>query len=160
MQVRTAQLDEVDAIAKVWYDAWQDGHASVVPAELARDRSEESFRSRLHAMLPDTRVIGPRGAPLGFCSIKGDELYQLFVSAAARGTGAATSLLADGEARLAVNGVRVAWLACAIGNDRAARFYEKCGWHRAGVFTSHLETANGTFDLDVWRYEKALNRTT
>ena len=28
--------------------------------------------------------------------------------------------------------VEVAWLACAIGNDRAARFYEKSGWRRAG----------------------------
>lgn len=158
MQVRTAHADEIDAIAKVWYDAWQDGHAKVLPEELARDRTEESFRSRLPAMLPDIRVIGPPGAPFGFCSIKADELYQLFVSAAARGTGAASLLLADGEARLAANGVAIAWLACAIGNDRAARFYEKCGWHRARVFTSHLETANGAFDLDVWRYEKPLTR--
>ena len=158
MYVRTAYADEIDAIARVWYDAWQDGHAKVVPAELAADRTEESFRSRLQAMLPDTRVIGPRGAPLGFCTIKADELYQLFVAANARGSGAASLLLADGESRLAANGVEIAWLACAIGNDRAARFYEKCGWRLARVFTSHLDTANGAFDLDVWRYEKQLKR--
>jgi len=157
MQVRAAELDEIDAIAKVWYDAWQDGHARILPAELARDRTQERLRSRLPAILPDTRVIGDRGAPIGFCTIKGDELYQLFVSTQARGTGAAAALLADGEARLAAAGFRIAWLACAIGNDRAARFYEKHGWHLARVFTSHLETVNGTFDLDVWRYEKLLS---
>jgi len=48
----------------------------------------------------------------------------------------------------------VAWLACAIGNDRAARFYEKHGWHRAGVMVNQLETRNGIFPLDVWRHEK------
>ena len=30
--------------------------------------------------------------------------------------------MADGEARLADRGVEIAWLACAIGNERAARF--------------------------------------
>jgi ribosomal protein S18 acetylase RimI-like enzyme len=104
--------------------------------------------------LSEVRVVGPIGAPVGFCMLKGDELYQLYVSAAARGTGAAAALIADGEARLASAGVEIAWLACAIGNDRAARFYEKSGWHLARTITSKLETPEGAFLLDVWRYEK------
>jgi hypothetical protein len=48
------------------------------------------------------------------------------------------------------------WLACAIGNERAARFYEKSGWRRIGTMVSRLDTANGPFDLGVWRYEKRL----
>jgi ribosomal protein S18 acetylase RimI-like enzyme len=88
--------------------------------------------------------------------VRDDELYQLFVSADAHGSGVAAALMADAEARLAESGVATAWLACAIGNDRAARFYEKCGWHRAGIMVNHAETSGGTFPLEVWRYEKAL----
>jgi ribosomal protein S18 acetylase RimI-like enzyme len=90
--------------------------------------------------------------------VNGDELYQLYVSAAARGTGVAAALVADAEVRIAATGAATAWLACAIGNDRAARFYEKCGWRRAGVMTSILNTAKGLFPLEVWRYEKPLGR--
>jgi ribosomal protein S18 acetylase RimI-like enzyme len=88
--------------------------------------------------------------------VRGAELYQLFVSAQSRGSGTATALIADAEARLAESGIETAWLACAIGNERAARFYEKCGWHRVGIMVNHAETADGTFPLEVWRYEKSL----
>jgi len=64
--------------------------------------------------------------------------------------------MADAEARLGERGVHVAWLACAIGNDRAARFYEKCGWSRTGTVTDDVEVAGGSFALQVWRYEKLL----
>jgi GNAT superfamily N-acetyltransferase len=156
MDVRTPEPDELDRLAKVWYEAWQDAHADILPKELARDRTEESFRRRLTAAIDDTRVVGPRGRPLGFCTIKDDEVYQLFVAAEARGTGVAAALIGDAETRLRMSGVAVAWLACAIGNTRAAKFYEKCGWRLERTFTSHLETAAGNFDLDVWRYEKRL----
>jgi len=88
--------------------------------------------------------------------IKGDELYQLYVSSQFRGSGVAAALIADAEERLAESGVTTAWLDCAIGNERAARFYEKCGWQRTGIVVSELETPNGIFPLEVWRYEKAV----
>ena len=102
------------------------------------------------------RVAGPPGEPAGFAMLKNDELYQLYVSRQSRGAGVAAALIADAEARLALYGVRKAWLACAIGNERAARFYEKSGWHRVGSMTSILATANGPFSLAVWRYEENL----
>ena len=102
------------------------------------------------------RVAGPAGAPLGLCVIEGDELYQLFVARAARGSGVADVLLTDGEARLAASGVATAWLACVVGNDRAARFYEKRGWTRARTLTNRLETPDGVFEIEVWRYEKGV----
>ena len=160
MIIREAHQSEIDALAQIWYDAWQDAHAEILPAEFARMRTLESFRERLEAALPRVRVAGPIGTPLGFCIVTGDELDQLFVSAQARGTGVAAALLADGEDRLAHNGVKTAWLACAIGNDRAARFYEKSGWRRAGIMVHHPETPDGTFELEVWRYEKPLTRST
>jgi GNAT superfamily N-acetyltransferase len=154
--IRRPQADEVDALARLWFDGWQDAHADLLPVELARHRTLVSFGERMRAHLQDTRVVGPVGAPLGFAMLQGDELYQLYVSARARGTGAAAALIADAERRIADGGATTAWLACAIGNERAARFYEKCGWRRAGVITSKLETPTGIFPLDVWRYEKTV----
>jgi len=155
-EVRDAEESEIDELATVWYQAWRDGHESVVPAELARRRTRQRFRDRLKAALAEVRVVGPVGAPIGFSMLKGDELYQLFVSARARGAGVAAALIADAEARLAASGVETAWLTCAIGNNRAARFYEKCGWHRSGTMVDELDTPEGTMRLEVWRYEKHL----
>ena len=156
MDVRAAEEVEIDHLARVWFDGWRDAHAQIVPAELTRLRTLESFGARLRADLRNIRVVGPFGAPVGFCIVKGDELYQLFVSAPSRGSGVAAALIADAEARLSEEGVTTAWLACAIGNERAARFYERRGWHRARTMVNQLETTNGTFLLEVWRYEKSL----
>ena len=154
--VRPAEETDIDALARVWFDAWRDAHEAIAPPELTRRRTLERFRQRIQDGLGAIRVVGPLGGPLGFCMVKHDELDQLFVSAEARGSDVAASLLADGEARLAAAGVQTAFLACAIGNDRAARFYEKHGWRRAGTMINHLETPEGVFHLEVWRYEKTL----
>jgi GNAT superfamily N-acetyltransferase len=154
--VRSAEERDLDQLARVWFDGWHEAHAQIVPPGLTRLRTLESFRDRLRAALPDVRVVDASGTPVGFSVLKGDELYQLFVSAQARGSGVAAALIADAEHRLRANGVETAWLACAIGNERAARFYQKCGWHRVGTMLNQAETSAGTFPLDVWRYEKRL----
>jgi ribosomal protein S18 acetylase RimI-like enzyme len=159
-RVRTAEEQEIDHLAQLWYEGWQDAHAQIVPEELRRLRTLGNFRQRLQAALADTRVVGPHGVPNGFCITKGDELYQIYVSSEARGSGAAHALMADAEARLAKARVETAWLACAIGNDRAVRFYEKYGWRRVGVVVYQAETSAGPFPLEVWRYEKRLTGVT
>ena len=65
-----------------------------------------TFRERLPSLLAETRVVGESGEPLGFSITKDDELYQLYVSAAARGKGVAQTLIAEVEARLAVRRIR------------------------------------------------------
>lgn len=154
--VRAAEHRELDQLAQIWFDAWNDGHARLVPVELVRLRTLENFRERLETMLPNVRVAGAPGEPVGFCVVKDDELYELFVAAHARGTGAAAALVADAEVLLAQSGVETAWLACVIGNNRAARFYEKCGWRPTGTIINEAVTETGTFPLEVWRYEKTL----
>jgi GNAT superfamily N-acetyltransferase len=156
VKVRSADERDLDQLALVWFDGWHEAHAQIVPPELTRLRTVESFRDRLRAALPDVRVVDASGLPVGFSVVKGDELYQLFVSAHARGSGVAGALIAEAELRLRANGVETAWLACAIGNERAARFYQKRGWHRVGTMLNQAETSAGTFPLDVWRYEKRL----
>ncbi|WP_149193129.1 GNAT family N-acetyltransferase [Luteimonas suaedae] len=157
MVIRDATLADVSPLARLWFDAWQDAHAAILPEALRRIRTLENFSERLLAALGDVRVaVDSAGATLGFCIVDGDELSQLFLSAAARGTGVAAALVADAETRMAGSGVGTAWLACAIGNDRAARFYEKCGWRCQGNMTSRLPVPGGIFELEVWRYEKML----
>ena len=156
MQVRTAQPKDIDALAHIWFDGWRDAHAAIVPEALAEIRTLENFRERLPGLLSETRVVGEIGEPLGFSITKDDELYQLYVSDAARGKGIAQKLIAEVEERLASRGYETAWLACAMGNQRAARFYEKSGWHNARTFVSELPVPDGIFKLEVWRYEKKL----
>ena len=158
MDVRAVEAPEVTYLAKLWYDGWQEAHAALLPPALTRVRTQASFEKRLQMGYSNARVVGLLGTPVGFHMIKGDELNQLYVAASSRGSGVAALLIADAEARLSENGVETAWLACAIGNDRAARFYEKSGWRRAGTMINLLETPEGVFPLDVWRYEKALIR--
>lgn len=158
MIIRNAIQTDIGPLARLWFDGWQDAHAAILPEALRRIRTLENFRERLLPALAHLRVaVDAAGAPLGFCIVDGDELYQLFVSADARGTGIAAALVTDAETRMAVSGVGTAWLACAIGNDRAARFYEKCGWRRVGEMTSRLPVPDGIFELVVWRYEKTLS---
>src|SRR5262245_57052468 len=95
MQVRSADAAEIDHLARLWHDGWHRAHASLVPQELIRLRTPESFRQRLAAAFPNVHVAGPLGAPLGFYALKGDELSQLFVSPEAHGSGVAVALIAD-----------------------------------------------------------------
>ena len=76
MDVRAAEVRDVDHLAQIWYDGWQDAHAAILPVELRRFRTRESFRDRLQHALPNVCVVGPLGAPVGFCIVRQDELYQ------------------------------------------------------------------------------------
>ena len=157
MHLRVPTGSETARLASIWYDGWQDAHAEILPKELAKHRTLESFQQRIEADLPSVLVAGPEGQPVGFSMINNDELYQLYVTASARGSGVAALLLAGAEAKLEEMGVKTTWLACAIGNERARKFYEKHGWHCTGTMINQLETPDGPFQLEVWRYEKHLH---
>jgi GNAT superfamily N-acetyltransferase len=156
MTIRDAHPDETRTIAALWHDGWHDAHAVHVPEALVRLRTPQSFLERTATHLDAMRVIDLSGSPAGFHYLAGDELDQFYVAAEARGTGAAALLIADAEQRLHEAGIGNAWLACAIGNIRAARFYEKSGWRRNGTMTFNAETSAGPLPLEAWRYEKRL----
>jgi GNAT superfamily N-acetyltransferase len=151
--LRDAMPADIEPLAALWHDGWQDAHAAILPLELARQRTIASFRKRLTEALVDVRMVEVDGRPHGFALTKSDELYQFYVAAEGRGTGIASLLMTDALASLRSTGHARAWLACAIGNTRAARFYEKTGWYRACTMVSELDTPAGVFSLDVWRYE-------
>ncbi len=153
---RPADTSDIDVLTAIWFEGWHEAHAAIVPGALVQRRTRESFRERLFSALGSVRVIGAAGAPLGFVMLRGDELHQLYVAAAARGTGIAADLMTDAEGQMLAHGVRIAWLACAVGNARAARFYEKHGWQCVGNVIVPSDTSEGPFPLEVWRYEKSL----
>jgi GNAT superfamily N-acetyltransferase len=147
---------DVEPLTDLWAQGWRDGHVGIVPEALTRLRNRDSFRDRLRAAPQLLHLIGPVGAPTGFLRLKGAELDQFYVHPATRGTGLAQRLMTVAEARMKSDGHRDVWLACSVGNTRAARFYTKCGWQNAGVIPMAVETAEGPFTLDVWRMEKTL----
>src|SRR2546428_5599274 len=102
MQVRAAKPDDIEQLTTIWFDGWHDAHAAIVPEALVQLRTRENFHERLAGELDAVRVIGDLGAPVGFTMIRGDELYQFYVAAPARGTGVAAALMRDAEAQLAV----------------------------------------------------------
>lgn len=153
--VRAAREDDLEALARIWFEGWHDAHDGIVPAALSALRTLEGFRARLPGEFA-VRVAADAGAPAGFAMLRGDEVFQFYVARTARGTGLAAPLMRDAEDHLAANGVTTAWLACAVGNTRAARFYEKCGWTRAGTTVIDSETPAGPMPIEVWRYEKRL----
>ena len=82
----------------------------------------------------DTTVADADGEVAGFVMVAGDEVEQVYVSAAHRGSGIAGLLLAEAERQVAAAGHPQAWLAVVPGNTRARRFYERSGWADEGGF--------------------------
>ena len=154
--LRSATPADIPALAELWFAGWQDAHASILPHTITSQRTLESLAIRLDEHFGAIKLVGTPGAPLGFHWIRGAELHQLYVDATARGAGLAGQLIDDAEVSIAASGAPTAWLACAIGNHRAARFYEKRGWCRARVQTISLDLPSRATSLDVWRYEKDL----
>ncbi len=145
-----------DQICEIWEAGWHEAHAKIVPASLRALRNTKSFYQRALENVDGTRVAIGNRAVFGFCMVKEDELYQMFVSPASRGSGVARALIDDTERRILTNQHNTAWLACAVGNERAARFYEKSGWVNVGKKFVDLDTSTGKFPLEVWRFEKNL----
>lgn len=156
MEFGPAGEGDIVAIAELWHEGWHAAHATIVPPALVASRQPSEFRARTAKRLPQTRIARINGEIAGFYMLDGDELYQFYVSAAHRGRGLAAQLMARAERDLAG---RRAWLACSVGNERAASFYRKAGWQVTREESYPVETAEGAQEVRVWRFEKALGGT-
>jgi ribosomal protein S18 acetylase RimI-like enzyme len=151
--LRPATSDDVDAIAEVWHRGGRDGHLGHVPDALLPHRGLVHFRERVPPRLPATTVATIGGRIVGFVTVHDDEAEQVFVAAEARGQGVADALLRHAE-RVIAGGYDTAWLAVAVGNARARRFYEKSGWRDAGPLDYAAEIKGGSIPVPCRRYEK------
>jgi GNAT superfamily N-acetyltransferase len=154
--IRPARPADMPAVAGIWHAGWPDGHLGHVPDELVVVRTANSFRTRAAERAADTRVAEVDGAIAGFTMIVEDEVEQVYVAAAHRGTGVADNLLADAERRIRMGGHRRAWLAVVAGNARARRFYERRGWVDDGPMVYAADGPSGPIDVPAQRYVKNL----
>jgi GNAT superfamily N-acetyltransferase len=153
MDIKPATPADISKIAALWHVGWMQGHADIAPPALTALRTESEFLSWTKAHLDQTHVAWIDGQVAGFFMIDGDELYQFYVADVFQGSAAASTLMAAAEKTL---GAGLKWLACSVGNDRAARFYDKSGWAQMGITPYEVETAEGPRVVEVWRYEKLL----
>ena len=136
--LRPATTDDVEAVAELWHRGWHDGHAGHVPDGLTAARTRAAFGERVPALVPLTTVAEPCGLVpdpdlphpqaavpahstgegtghacelAGFVVVVDDEVEQLFVAEAHRGSAVARTLLDEAErqvaARLRAADVRV-----------------------------------------------------
>jgi GNAT superfamily N-acetyltransferase len=152
VRVRPATDDDAEDIAQIWYDAWADGHRGNVPDALLAFRTRDQFSSRAAERVPHSWIAEVDGRSVGFVTVDGDEIEQIFVHSSARGTGLASMLLDEGLRAIRDAGHGSAWLAVVAGNARARAFYEKRGWRDAGPFDYQAQTTEGPIDVPCRRY--------
>jgi len=158
VRIRPGTAEDAGAVAEIWRLGWRDGHLGLVPRELAEARTDASFASRSAQRVDDTTVAIVDGAVAGFVMVVDDEVEQVYVGSAYRGTGVADALLGEAERQVLARGHATAWLAVVAGNARARAFYERKGWSDEGAFDYAAATQDGTVAVPCRRYVKALTR--
>jgi RimJ/RimL family protein N-acetyltransferase len=148
-QVREAQQEDADAIAAVHTRAWQVAYEHVFGAERLGAISVEERAERWQAILAERRereatfVVQHGDVVVGFASVGSSrdtdaraadgELYGIYVTPTAWGTGAGRALLEASLEALRSSGFREATLWVLDDNPRARRVYEKTGWRIDGL---------------------------
>ena len=156
VEIRSAVSEDAGAVAEIWRVGWRDGHEGLVPQELVEIRTDESFRTRAAKRVRDTTVATVDGDVAGFVMVVDDEVEQVYVSSAHRGSGVAHALIAEAERHVKANGHDQAWLALVAGNGRARAFYERAGWEDEGPFDYAAATERGPITVPCHRYTKKL----
>ena len=150
--IRPATDDDVATMARIWHEAWGDGHRGNVPDALVRHRGRDQFLPRAAERVAHSWIGELDGIAHGFVTVADDELEQIFVVGAGRGTGLATELIERGKTVIRDAGHAQGWLAVVAGNARARAFYEREGWVDAGAFAYQAQTDAGPIDVPCRRY--------
>jgi RimJ/RimL family protein N-acetyltransferase len=140
--VRRATPEDAGAIAEVQVASWRAAYVGVMPQRFL-DELDVDARARLWrswTATPDSAVFVAEqaGRVVGFASLGPSrepagigQLYAIYVTPTAWGSGAGRALMDAGVAWLAERW-REAMLWVADENPRARRFYERCGWSPDG----------------------------
>lgn len=140
VKTRPAEARDLDAVAAL-FDAYRQFYEMPADIALARRYLDERFQRRESVILVAEET---RGALVGFtqlypafCSVAADRtfvLYDLFVTPAARGTGAGRALMEAAEAYAREQGAARLELQTAKTNLVGQSLYESCGWKRDELF--------------------------
>src|SRR5262245_37162704 len=152
--VRPADPSDSSVVAEIWRSGWPDGHLGNVPEKLVEVRTPEDFDRRASEAIGRATVAVVGDDVAGFVMVSGDEVEQVYVSAAHRGSGVAGVLLTEAERQVRAGGHGTAWLAVVAGNARASRFYERSGWIDDGTFDYPAPHEDGPIPVPCHRYVK------
>lgn len=173
--VRTAEIDDAEAMGVAHVAAWQGAYRGIIPDSFldALDPVQRAAEWRTVIGRNPTPTEGRRlvveldGDVVGLAlvwSCRHDdsppglgELILINLAPPAWGTGAGTALLAECESSLADCGYDEAVLWVATENARARRFYERQGWHADGA--TRTEEIDGAAVAET-RYRRLLQPRT
>ena len=147
--IRTAQVADAQAIARVRVAAWRAAYRGLMPdAYLERADLEatetEQLRNRLGAIGDRAHVSAAEANEriVGYCAYGCDTndaracvngaIYDLYVHPQLWSHGVGHQLLADATDYFKLHGCSEATLLVYEENRRARRFYERAGWSRDG----------------------------
>jgi ribosomal protein S18 acetylase RimI-like enzyme len=140
VKTRSAEVRDLDAVAAL-FDAYRQFYEIPADPALARRYLDERFHRNESVILvaegASGELIGFTQLYPAFCSVAADRtfvLYDLFVTPAARGTGAGRALMEAAEAHARAAGAVRLELQTARTNTIGQSLYESCGWVRDEVF--------------------------
>lgn len=152
LEVRSAFIDDADAIAKVHVDGWEATYRGVIEDDvldrLTVTRRSQQWAEALAHNLPAWIAVDANTV-VGFAAVRADELSALYVSPHVYGQGIGTILLEEAERYIAEDGISTALLWVHEKNTRSQHWYTKRGWQK----TDELE-AHRIGDLDTGRAVK------
>jgi len=143
VKTRPAEARDLDAVASL-FDAYRQFYEMPADLALARRYLDDRFQRRESVILvaedASGALVGFTQLYPAFCSVIADRtfvLYDLFVTPAARGTGAGRALMEAAEAHARAAGAARLELQTAKTNVVGQALYESCGWTRDEVFYSY-----------------------
>ncbi|ABS03602.1 GCN5-related N-acetyltransferase [Kineococcus radiotolerans SRS30216 = ATCC BAA-149] len=142
--VGPATLDDARDLARIHVDTWQVAYPGLVPDVVLAAMTLTTAIERWEAVLPlhppqhCLLAEDPAGNTTGFvrCGPSRDErapgttgeIHALYVQPTSWGTGTGRALLRAAQQQLLADGFTEATLWVLARNDRAQRFYRRCGW--------------------------------
>jgi ribosomal protein S18 acetylase RimI-like enzyme len=146
---RPAEARDLDEVASL-FDAYRQFYEMPPDLALARRYLQERFRRGESVIIvaedANGRLTGFTQLYPAFCSVAADRtfvLYDLFVTPAARGTGAGRALMEAAEAHARAAGAVRLELQTARTNTIGQSLYESCGWTRDEVFFVYTKALRG-----------------
>jgi ribosomal protein S18 acetylase RimI-like enzyme len=158
--VRLATKEDVHAIATVRVETWRAAYPGLID-QVVLDRMDVDREAARRAELWDQYHSDPRGAEV-IAEVEGElagwavvgpsldddlpedgHVYAIYALPAFWSAGVGHALMLDAEARLRGAGFESAHLWVLEGNERAAAFYERHGWHEDGMVKDDEELIRG-----------------
>jgi ribosomal protein S18 acetylase RimI-like enzyme len=140
LKTRLAKSADLDVIAPL-FDAYRQFYEKPADLALARRYLAERFQRRESVIYVAENergeIVGFTQLYPAFCSVLADRtyvLYDLFVTPAARGTGAGRALMEAAERHGRETGAARLELQTAKTNKVGQSLYESCGWERDEAF--------------------------